>query len=169
VLYPAIGLAAAIAADAGHNVLAYANSLGGASAAARSWIALLLPLAILAAVGVYAFRHEKRTIVAQLAPEVEAGVMTHEDLHLIRRAGKRHLLYCKSLVTGQLTRCSQLMSLHHRQVLLALAKQQALREPNERRKADTLAAVQRLRDDLIRSGQRSASSPHTADDRRLNG
>lgn len=150
-LYPVAGLAAAIVADAGHNVLAYGNSLGGSSAAVRSWIGLLLPLAVVGAIGLYALRNEKRTIEAQLAPEVEAGVMSDADLQLIRRAGKRHVLYCRAVLTGHLTRCAQLMSLHHRQVLLALAKQQAARESNEQRRDRILAAVQRLRDELASS------------------
>ena len=162
-LYPATGLAVAIAADAGHDVLAYANSLGGASAVLRSWIALLLPLAIVGAIGLYAFRTETRTIETQLGPEIEAGVITHADLELIRRAGKRHLLYCKTFFSGHLTHCSELMSLHHRQVLLALAKHQAARESNEQRKNSILAVVQRLRGELTSSGRRDTSVSTTPD------
>jgi hypothetical protein len=117
-LSPALGFVAAVAAHTGYLLLARGNPLGG-SAAARSWLAMLLPLALVASVGVVGLRRESRAIAEELAGE--DGV-SPRDLELLRHPFARKLFYAKLVLKAQLGLYGKLGRLHDRQVQLALAK-----------------------------------------------
>jgi protease PrsW len=135
----------AIAADAGHHVLAFGNALGGSAGLARAWAALLLPVVGLAAVGLYGLAVERRAIGEHLAEEVSRGGMTQADLDLLRSFTRRHLAYGAAVAGGRFARMWHLTTLHNLQVMLALTRRREGREVDQVRRARFEQEVAALR------------------------
>jgi hypothetical protein len=149
---PLLGFASAAAAHAGYLVLARGNPLAGSSAAARAWLAMLLPVAVVVGVGIVGLRRESRAIAEELASE---DCVSPRDLELLRRPFARKMFYAKLVLKAQLGLYGTLGRLHDRQVQLALAKRRgAAAEANVLR-----AAVQEIRGKLVAApaAERSAS------------
>jgi RsiW-degrading membrane proteinase PrsW (M82 family) len=149
------GLGAGLGANALHRVLAYGNALG-ASGAVRAWVALLLPLLLVAAVAVYALSAERRAILEELEAERLEGAVLPDELALLRSPSRRQGLYLRTVLQGHFVRATALRTLHVRQVQLALAKRRAADARDERqrarltREADTLrSAVMDRRNRLL--------------------
>lgn len=149
--YALAGLAGAVLLNAGYRVLAYGSSLEGMPGAVRLWIALLLPLVLVAVVAARAFGRERRAIVEELSAEVGRGAVTPGELDLLRTPGRRKVLYLRELVSGRLSRWAALNALHNRQVQLALTLRRARDEQDDARRAELLAEADRLRASAIQS------------------
>lgn len=144
--YPILGLVGAIGA---HALYQYLRLGTPAEAVALKWLGLLLPVAAIAAVIVAAIVHEQKAIAAELADEAEAGVVSAEELALLRSFAARRGAYLRRLLAGDFDGWLQLRELHNRQVQLALAERRFRHaESNERR--ETLGAeVARLRASVL--------------------
>lgn len=136
---PIAGYAAAVLCHAGHAELSQGNALGGTQGAVRAWVGLLLPLALVVAMGIIALAGEKRAIREQLANEAEGGVVTADELALLLSLARRQAVYMKTLFGARIGALLQMRALHNRQVQLALAKKRA--DTRE----DARAEVERIR------------------------
>jgi RsiW-degrading membrane proteinase PrsW (M82 family) len=145
------GLGTAVAVNAAYRVLAYGSSLEGMPGAVRLWVALLLPLALVAVVAGRAFGRERRAIVEELSGEIPTGAVTSAELDLLRTPGRRKTLYLRELLIGRLSRWAALNALHNRQVQLALTLRRARGESDDERRADLLAEAERLRASALES------------------
>ncbi len=76
---PVLSLIAAIVTDGLYGTLRFGNSLGD-SGALRSWIALFIPLLLIAVVAVYALASERGAIHKELDSELATGAVGAEDL-----------------------------------------------------------------------------------------
>jgi protease PrsW len=144
-LLPPIGLGSAILAHAGYLILGRGNALSGTQGLVRAWVALLLPVLLIALVITYALARERRAIRAQLADELTAGTVTSDELALLGNAVRREAHYMKLLVGFKLPALASLKALHNRQVQLAFTKDQAARESDPERRARLDAEIQKLR------------------------
>ena len=151
VAFPLVGLAAAIGADGLFRILAHGNALGGQTGVTRAWLAVLIPMIAMIAIGLLGLRAERRIIHAQLVDEVTAGTMTTAELALLESFWRRQLSYLSLLVRGQVTRCLNLAAVHNRQVQLALFKRQAQQATNEPVRALLLGRVATVRAALVRA------------------
>jgi RsiW-degrading membrane proteinase PrsW (M82 family) len=142
---PIVGLGAAVAADAAFRVLAHGDALGGSAALLRVWAALLLPLVLAASVAVYALLQERRAIHGELASERWTGAVSDADLALLESWRRRQRAYLRVLGSGNLARAMRLMTLHNRQVQLALTKRNEAGEGHPARRAALQSEVERLR------------------------
>ncbi|HEY7460480.1 MAG TPA: PrsW family glutamic-type intramembrane protease [Gemmatimonadota bacterium] len=146
---PVAGLAAAVLVHAGHEVLARGNALAGASAVARLWIALAVPLLAVIGLAAHALSRERLAIREELADERETGAVSDRDLALLESWPRRQSAYLAALLGGDLTRFAGLMALHNRQVMLALTKRTAAREQDPRRRSRFQAEVDHLRASVL--------------------
>jgi hypothetical protein len=147
--YPIAGLIGAILAHAGFTLLAEGNSLGGSTALIRTWIALLIPVVFVVAVAAYALTREKRAIREELATESETGVVTDEELGILRSFAARRSAYARAFMKGDFDGWLALRQLHNRQVQLALAKGRASGESDPERRAAAEAEVEQLRATIL--------------------
>ncbi len=118
---PFAGYIAAVSAHVVYDIIGKADAYGDA-AVLRKWIALLLPVVIVIVVAAVALSGEKRAIQEELESEAVSGVVTLEELSLLKSASARQGLYVKTLFAAEFGRWSTLHDLHNRQVQLALAK-----------------------------------------------
>jgi hypothetical protein len=137
------GLVAAVLAHAAYLLLAWGDSLGGEAGRLRAWLALLLPLAFVAAMSVLALRRENAMVRRELAEEV-GGVVTEEDLELVTRVGTRRGRYLRQLLGGDFDGWLDRRTRHNRLVQLALAKERARTAP-PRLRSQVEAEAARLR------------------------
>lgn len=149
----AVALMIAIAMDAGHQVLAYGNALGGSSAALRAWMALTLPVLAVAGIGLYGLMTGRRAIRRYLADEVGSDIVSEADLAMLNSSIRRQLEYAGALATLRFRQLSSLTALHNRQVMLALAKSRSALESDLHRRAAIDSEVERLRE-KVRESQR---------------
>ena len=144
-LFPLAGYVAAVSAHVSYEILGRGNALGGTEGLVRRWLALLLPVLVVALVMVVALAQEKRAIRDELGDEADTGIVTADELKVLRSAWAREALYFRALLRGEWGAWMTLRGLHNRQVQLALAKRQAA----EARGADAAARrdpeVQQLR------------------------
>jgi hypothetical protein len=124
-LFPLAGYVAAVAAHVSYEILGRGNALGGTEGLVRRWLALLLPVLVVALVMVVALAQEKRAIRDELGDEADTGIVTADELKLLRSAWAREALYLRTLLRGEWGAWLNLRGLHNRQVQLALAKRQA--------------------------------------------
>jgi protease PrsW len=122
------GLVGAVLAHAAYLLLAWGDSLGGGAGRWRAWLALLLPLAFVAAMAVLALRRENAMVRRELAEEV-GGVVTEEDLELVTRVGTRRGRYLRQLLGGDFDGWLDRRTRHNRLVQLALTKERARAAP----------------------------------------
>lgn len=120
-LWLAVGIGGAWAANAGFRELAWGQALGGSGALVRTWLALGLPVVLALAVAVYAVVVERRLIVRELGPELsDPAVVGEGDLELLSRPLRRFGVYVRTMLRSGPVRASVLQQLHYRQVQLAL-------------------------------------------------
>ena len=160
--YPALGLAGAILVHTVHLIIARGNAMGGSEAVARTWFALLLPLAILVGIGLYALGRERRAIREELAGETENGVVTAEEIAALQSFGAGQARYGKLLASGDFGGWAGLRELQNRQVQLALAKRRLAEATDPDHQADVQAEVESLRASVLDMKQTLASMRSTA-------
>lgn len=124
--------------------LARSGSFGGAGQV-RTYLALALPVIFVVATIVWALRTERKTIELELADEADSGVVTAEDMRLLRSFGARRGAYLSRLFSGDFDGWVDLKALHNRQVELAFAKAQLRRSDDgeQRRRAEDEVALLR--------------------------
>lgn len=155
-LAPLVGLAMAVVLDALFRILAHGDALSGRPGWYRAWLAVLLPVAGFIAIGLVALTAERRAIQQHLSAEPDAGLVSTNDLELLRSFWGRQRRYAGLLVRGRLADALHLAARHNRQVQLALLLRRLAREPNPersqrlRRQADLVrAAIRQLRPVLL--------------------
>lgn len=158
VAYPIAGLVGAILAHVVYRILAEGNALGGSSALARTWIALLIPIVFVAAVVITSLVGERRAIQEQLASESESGAVTEDELAVLQSFARRRGLYTRALLSMDFDRWLALRELHNRQVQLALAKRRESRESDPEHRAHVAAEVQHLRASVLAMKHQPESS-----------
>ncbi len=142
---PLMGLVVAIAASVAYRVIAYGAPLAGASAFARTWIALLLPVVLLVLVALYSLTRERRAIAQELVDEEASGVVTAEEQELLTKGINRLSLYLVLIISGRAGEWAALRRIHNQQVQLALLKRRVSHEGDTARKANLEAQAQRVR------------------------
>jgi hypothetical protein len=147
-LAPLCGYASAAVAHVSYEVVAHGDTIGDAGMM-RRWLATLLPLLIVAVVMILALGRERRAIADELSSEAVTGAVSADELALLKSGVRRELSYLKVLVRGQLGQWSALHGLHNRQVQLALAKQRAMGEKDEQRRAGVAEEIARLRSAVL--------------------
>jgi hypothetical protein len=136
-----LGWALAVAAHVGYEILAHGAALSGAPAVARLWVALALPLALVAVLAVRSLRSERRAIRAELAADsVASGTGLLDAGWIGRRRGG-----LAALLRGDFRAHTHARTLHNRQVQLALARARERRAPDTASRARAEAEVGRLR------------------------
>ena len=160
--YPALGFAGAILVHTIHQIIARGNAMGGSEAVARTWFALLLPLAVLVGIGLYALGRERRAIREELARETENGVVTAEEVAALQSFGAGQARYGKLLTSGDFGGWAGLRELQNRQVQLALAKRRLAEATDPEHRADVQAEVESLRASVLEMKQTLASMSSTA-------
>lgn len=133
IAWPLLGLGGATIVNAAFRVLAHGNALGGEMGLYRAWLAVLIPLAVLIAIGIFALRVERRAIHAELTEEVENGEISPAELALLESFWRRQFRYLGLLLRGRLAGCLHLAALHSRQVQLALLKRRMAGESDQAR------------------------------------
>jgi predicted metalloprotease len=147
VILVGLGLVGAVVLNALFFVLAHGNALGGATGQLRAWLAVIIPLVMLVAVGLFSLAAERRAIRVQLAAEVRDGVVTAADAALVDSFWARQVRYIGLLLRGRLRECLALAARHNRQVQLAVLARRAERAGSRpdgeaaRRQADVLRAA----------------------------
>ena len=141
----AAGLAIAIAANAGHRWLSWAAPFDGATSVARAWAGLLLPLALVAAVALWALTAERRAIHSELSAEAGDDTVRAEDLALLGAPFRRQRLYLANALSGRFASGMLLRGLHNRQVQLALARRRAATARDETTRVALAREVEMLR------------------------
>lgn len=160
---PLLGLVVAVVAHVGYEFMRTGASLSAAGVALK-WTSLLLPVALLAVAVVYSIVREKRAIAEELADEAGAGVVSAEELALLRSFTSRRSAYLRHLMKGDINGWSTLRELHNRQVQLALTERRYRRTSDPDRRGELLNAVQRLRVAILelKSTAPSGSAPAAA-------
>lgn len=143
IVAPLLGLAVAVLAHWGYQILARGGAVGGSTG--RTWLFLLLPLAFVIAVIAVALAGERRAIREELPAETETGAVTREELDTLSGFGPRRAAYSRAFFRGDWDYWLALRTLHNRQVQLALAKHRLSRESDPGRKAELEAEIERLR------------------------
>lgn len=131
---PFIGLAGAVALNALFRILAHGNALGGRSGLYRSWLAVLLPLALMIAIGLYALTVERRAIRKHLSEPPDPELIPASDLEFLGSFWRRQTRYAGLLVRGRVAECLRLAARHNRQVQLALLLRRIAREADPARR-----------------------------------
>jgi protease PrsW len=147
--YPIVGLIAGFLVNVGYRVLAYDAALRGSEGLVRRWVALILPLIFVVGVALYALTREKHAIEQQLADEAQAGVVTADELALLRSFPGRQARYFQELAKGNFAGWMALRELHNRQVMLALAEMRLARETDAERRTEIEGEVARLREGVL--------------------
>jgi RsiW-degrading membrane proteinase PrsW (M82 family) len=142
---PLLGLAAAVVGDGTFRLMAHGDAFGGPAALLRVWVALLVPIVLATAVAVYALLQERRAIHGELAAERRTGAVSDADLALLESWRRRQRAYLRLLGAGNVARALRLMTLHNRQVQLALTKRNEAGEAHPGRRAVLQTEVERLR------------------------
>lgn len=150
---PLFTLAAAAGLDGVFRVLAHGNGLGGQAGLYRAWLAVVLPLLVFIAIGIVALLVERRVIQAELAAEIEGGLVGSEDLVLLSGLWRRQFRYLALLARGRVGACLHLAAVHNRQVQLALLKRRIRREEDPARRGGLERQAQ-----LVRASLRHARS-----------
>jgi RsiW-degrading membrane proteinase PrsW (M82 family) len=145
---PVFALLGAIVADGLYGTLRYGNSLGD-SGAMRTYIALFIPLVLIALVAGYALAAERGAIGKELDSELQTGAVGAEDLALLKNVVKRQLAYTKAFFSFKLGFFFGLRDLHNLQVQLAFAKARMNGESDAKRRAEVEAEIGRIRAALV--------------------
>jgi RsiW-degrading membrane proteinase PrsW (M82 family) len=148
VLYPIVGLIAAIVVHAAHSWIATGQAAGD-QGEARYWIGLLIPIVIVLGLMISSLGKERKTIRAELDDEVASGVVTQSDLALLESTGRRRSAYLAHLGKGDFDGWQALRTLQNRQVQLALAKKRAAAATDLDQKARAEMEVERLRASVV--------------------
>jgi protease PrsW len=130
--FPVAGLAGAI-------VTSWLYTLAFEGSVLRAWLGLLLPVAIVAALVVYALTRERRALESELVSE-----LAEEDLRLLASPRARRSRYTKMVLAGDLDGWAAARALHNRAMQLALVKRRLSRMEGDRREAAEIEAA-RLR------------------------
>jgi len=147
--YPIAGLIGAILVHALYTLLAEGNALGGSAGLIRAWIALIIPILFVVGVVVVALARERRTIQEELSGEAQSGVVTDEDLAVLKSFSARRSQYIKALTKGDFDGWLTMRELHSRQVQLALVKRRVSQQSDPEGKAASEAEVERLRASVL--------------------
>jgi hypothetical protein len=145
---PVFSLIGAIVTDGLYGTLRFGNSLGD-SGSTRQWIALFIPLFLIAVVAIYALAAERGAISKELDSEVQTGAVGADDLVLLKSVVKRQLAYTKAFFSFKLGFFFGLRDLHNLQVQLAFAKARLGGESDPKRRADVEAEIGRIRAALV--------------------
>ncbi len=161
-LLPVAGVAGAVLAHLGYAALAHGDALAGSAGLIRAYVAFGLPVAAVVATVVLALRAERAAIRRQLPSEVEAGVVSAEELALLQNVTARTASYTRQLLRGRVGRWRGLKRLHNRQVQLALIKDKAARQLDDASRQAIEQEVGRLREHVLASkhalGQEQATT-----------
>ncbi len=154
------GLGAAIVANALFHSLSNGAALSGGPAFVRAWIALSLPVLLLAGIALRSLAVERRAIHRELSAEaaLAGDTITPHELALLESFVQRQARYVSMLASGQVSRCLHTAALHNRQVQLALAKRRAYRVDDAHARAALERTIQSLRS-AVRQARRSLDSP----------
>ena len=125
---PLIGLAGAIVLNALFFQLKHGDALGGTAGLTRAWMAVIIPLVLLVAAGVFSLAVERRIIQRQLASEMAAGVLDADDVALLDSFWRRQIRYVQLLLSGRVAECMTIAGRHGRLVQLALLKRRQERQ-----------------------------------------
>jgi hypothetical protein len=142
-VFPILAAAGAIIVHWLYRLIAGTNT--GTGGLVRTWITLLLPLFFVTAVLIADLLREREAIAAELTDERERGVVTEEELALLRNPIARRRFYATMLLRGDFDGWGVARALHNRQVQLALVRRRATVEGDSDRQAETLAEIERLR------------------------
>lgn len=129
-LFPLLGLAGAIGLNWLFRILAHGNGLDSQATLFRAWLAVLIPLIGLLIIGLVGLSRERSTIARHLSAEVSSGLVTTEDLALLRSFWSRQTQYMRFLAAGKFHEALTAAGRHNRQVQLALAKARVEGEPD---------------------------------------
>jgi hypothetical protein len=151
-LWPVAGLVGAVLVHWGFEALR-GDALSGSASLARTWLALLAPVALVAVAAVVALGRERRAIGQELEAEVASGAVTREELRLLGSPAARRSEYARRFLGGDFDGWLALRGLHNRQVQLALAKRRG-----DVGEAEALRAAI----DAARAALRAASGPGPA-------
>jgi protease PrsW len=153
---PVVGLVVAFGVHVGYFAFSDGNSISGDSF--RPLVALLLPVALIAALMLMALARERTAIAEELADEARSGTVTEEDLELLRSPGRRRAEYLRKLASGDLDGWLALRALHNRQVQLALVERRARHESDPERKRAADVEVANLRSSILEM-KRTVAAP----------
>jgi RsiW-degrading membrane proteinase PrsW (M82 family) len=156
---PLAGLVVAFGVHVGYFAFSDGNSVSGDSF--RPLVALLLPVALIAALMVMALARERNAIAEELADEAQSGTVTEDELVLLRSPGRRRAEYLRRIASGDLDGWIELRALHNRQVQLALTERRLRHESDPERRQEIKAEVARLRYSILEMRQTHAA-PITA-------
>jgi protease PrsW len=145
ILYVVGGALVTAGLHVGYVAFARGASLTGSAALVRTWIALLVPLAVVASIVIGALISERRIINRELPAEVDAGAVTEEELGLLRSFTQRRSAYLALLFRGHVEGWMALKALHNRQVQLAFTLARHRKTP----RADFEAEAERLRASIV--------------------
>ena len=148
---PIAGLAVAFGLHVAYFEFSDGNSISGNSW--RPLVALLLPIALIAAAMVVALGRERTAIVEELADEADSGTVTADELALLRSPGRRRAEYLRRIGHGDFDGWLDLRSIHNRQVQLALTERRARHETDSRRRQELEAEIARLRYSILDTKQ----------------
>jgi hypothetical protein len=121
----------------------------------RTILGLIIPVAFVAFVIIFALAGERRAIRSQLADEAAKGVVTENELKLLDSFMARRALYWRHFMKGDFSTWRGLRMLHNRQVQLALAEQRAAKESDPGRKAKVQSEVEKLRSAVLAAKQQA--------------
>ncbi len=133
IAYPLAGVAAAVLLGWLHELAFDGTRWGGEGGIALLWTGLLIPVVIVACVAVIALTREKGAIAAELAGEVEAGLLSEDDLRLLTHPGARRSKNVRHLLRGDLDLWATERAVHNRAVQLALVERRSRRLDGTRR------------------------------------
>jgi len=140
------GLAGALAAHVGYLALSRGGAVGQPGALGRTWLALGLPLLVVALLLVVGLSRERRGIEEALAGEdTTLGAVELRGL-------RRRLGHLRLLVSGRVDLWHAERVRHNRQVQLALLKRRAGRAADPERRSRLEDELGRLRQALGRAG-----------------
>jgi predicted metalloprotease/RsiW-degrading membrane proteinase PrsW (M82 family) len=145
ILMALAGLLGAAVLNGLFRILAHGNGFGGSDGLVRAWLALLVPLAAVIAVGIYSLSAERSAIRAELAPEVESGTITQGELDFLSSFWPRQLTYFRMLLQGKWSACFDLAARHNHLTQLALTKRRMSRMGTTRYHDGAAHQVDRLR------------------------
>jgi protease PrsW len=148
-LYGLAGLIAAVGTHVLYRLMTEPGIGSGSVGLARRWFGLLLPLALILAAAVAALRRERRAIATQLDVEVEAGVISADDLENLQSFLARRRLYLSLLLSGKLDRWQLERSVHNRQVRLAILKANLASTTRPDTRAELEADIARVRASIL--------------------
>lgn len=156
IVLPLAGLVVAFGVHVGYFAFSDGDSISGNSF--RPLVALLLPVALIAALMLMALARERSAIAEELADEAHSGTVTEDELRLLRSPGRRRAEYLRRITSGDVDGWLALRALHNRQVQLALVERRSRHESDPERKRAAELEVANLRNSILEM-KRTVAAP----------